>query len=442
MNRPTDHPENMPINWPLVDFVNGGHLHFLHIGKCAGTSVRLLAQSCFSASETYQHRVASHGYLPPRRFIEEWNGDTQGAFSSDHLGSTIFEICEQPLNVFTWLRDPMETSISTLYFIKQQVEIAARRAPSFLAVAEIVSASNGPYDAFMRVSDHLKGQPVREFHPFRPLTYLLAQPARLADLPTADVVSSAVKTLHQCFFIGLLEEQAASLEMFSRFVPLRCPQRTFRMNPTLVRPDTVAALTETQISEIKTVLVGEYQVYEEGKRLWELQKSALQQEGWLDQTSDERTAHAFRRLYPTFQPQGRWTADAAAFAEGFSDFEFHDATAGRDKLFWRWTSPGERAAIRLPIQPGQQVRLSIEISKITPKPQLEGLRLAVGGVPLPLAPMTSTAGGYRFEAIVPNEQLSESGTEIEILNDCPFRPSISDPRRLGAAVLAIAWQPQ
>jgi hypothetical protein len=440
MNGPPPTFGGTPVGWPLPVFLPGGHLHFLHIGKCAGTSVRLLVQSCFATDECFQHRIGSHGYLGPAQFEDSWREHPSGAFSCSHVGSSIFDLCAKPLNVFTWLRDPLEAVFSIIYFIAQQVEISAGRTASFIAVAEIVRGAKNPFEAFLKVAELHRNASANEFHPLRPLSYLLSQPARRADLPYPEAVRTSVDTLRKCFFIGLLEEQQTSLEMLSRFLPLRSPARSFRMNPTLVRPDTRLALTEEQAAEVRSMLAGEYGVYDEGKRLWDLQRKALQEEGWLTQPPERRITHAFRRLHPELLERGRWTADSPAFAEGINDMEFTDSDAPGGKLFWRWTSPGDRAAIRLPIQTGQTVRFSLELSKITPPPQLKAIGLAVGGREVPLRYRGRSAHGYYFETILHKYLLSEQGTEVEICT-APFRGSESDPRQLGVAILAIAWEP-
>jgi len=439
MPEPPPHFVGMPNGWPLPDFLSGGHLHFLHIGKCAGTSVRLLAQSCFSAEESFQHILGVHGYPPPHQFEAAWADHPSGAFSCSHVGSTIFELCDTPLNVFTWLRDPLETCFSTLYFVMQQVDIAARRSPSFVAVADIVRSSAGPHDAFLKVAECFKDQPVQDFHPFRPLTHLLSQPARRAGKSRTEVVRSAIDSLHKCFFIGLVEEQQTSLEMLSRFLPLRSPKHPFCVNRTLIRPNTKESLTEEQTLEISTMLAGEYEVYHEAKRLWELQRTALQEEGWLRLQPEQRATQAFRRLHPVLLEQGRWTADAPAFAEGLNDVEFDEATSASGRFFWRWTSPGDHAAIRLPIRPAPLMALSIEISKITPIPQIEAIGLAVGGERLPVCEIGQSEKTLTFLAIVRGSLLSEEGSDLEIFSSTPFRPSLGDPRQLGAAIVSISW---
>ena len=218
--------DGAPGDWPLARFIPGGHVHFLHIGKCAGTSVRLLVQSCYPADESFQHILGAHGYLGPEEFQNAWRLHPKGMFSSMHLGSAVFDLGTAPLNVFTWLRDPLDAAFSILYFVTQQAALSpARRAGDFGVVAGIVTSARNPFDAFCGVAEHFGDKPVEVFHPLRPLSHLLSQPAWRHDLPPADAVRTAIQTLRKCFFIGLLEEQQTSLEMLSRFVPLRCPAR-------------------------------------------------------------------------------------------------------------------------------------------------------------------------------------------------------------------------
>jgi|GEM_PF-5005563 len=432
--------DTTPAGWPLAEFLPDAHVNFLHIGKCAGTSVRLLVQSCFSASETLQHILGEHRYLTTRKLEGAFGRDYVGKFSSSHVGSMIFELTTAPLNVFTWLRDPLETAFSTIYFIAQHAAISGEvLSREFYIVKDIVDSSKSPFEVFLKVVELFANQPIHAFQPSRPLSFVLARSARRRDLPYPETVRASIDALHKCFFIGLLEEQHQSLEMLSRFLPLRCPARTFRANSTLVRPDTARGLTPDQTEEARAILAGEYEIYNEGKRLWNLQREALRAEGWIDLPPEERACRSFRRLYSGLLDCGRWTAGDAAFAEGLHDVEFEDDSGGR--VFWRWTSPGDRAAIRLPVRPGRTIKLTVEISRITPPPQLEAIGIEIDGRRLPLRYMGRSEHGFLFETILHKERLPKDGVDVGILNARPFRASATDPRQLGVAVLSITWKP-
>jgi len=43
-----------PKGWPISSFHQGGHLHFLHLFKCSGTSIRLVMVNCFNGRKSHQ----------------------------------------------------------------------------------------------------------------------------------------------------------------------------------------------------------------------------------------------------------------------------------------------------------------------------------------------------------------------------------------------------
>lgn len=436
---PWDKP---PADWPLPAYQPGGHLHFLHLPKCAGTTVRLLAQNCFDAGSNLQFLARHHGYMSPKRFELDVQAHRTARFSAEHYGSGIFNLAPQRLSVFTWLRDPIDAALSTVYFIAQQHQLKVHRkeVKTFTLVAAAVQSASSPYEAILAVIESCRNTGIgSSFHPLQPLSFLLANPSR--HPVNERTVPSAIETLRSCFFIGLVEEQIVSLQMLSRFLPLRCPSADFHVNRTHIRPVVADAFTDSERKAMRELLSHEYEIYDEGRRLWELQFRAVEAEGWLEQPEAERLARAMRRFYAAPLPRGSWSADAAAFADGFNDIEFETSPDDSSCFYWRWTSPGNRAAIRLPIDSCAGVRLVVEISTVTPVRQLKMLRMRVEGSDVMLRYDGHFGRCYRFVCIIDPGPTSEIGMDLEFLVDETFRGGPSDPRQLGIALHSISWQP-
>lgn len=433
--------ETMAPGWPISPYVLGGQLHFLHLGKCAGTTVRLIVQNCFAAPEILQFIVGLHGYIKREDFEAATREHPSARFSAAHFGSTIFNIAPGPLNVFTWLRDPLDAAFSIIYFVQQQHAHTDREEhrKKWEPYAGAVKSAKSPFEALNSVIELCRRTGTADFNPLRPLSFLLADPP--ANPGLNDPISSAITTLERCFFVGLLEEQQTSLEMLSRFLPLRCPAGAFQTNQCLNRPSASRQLTGEERRELLELLAPDYEVYAAGKRIWELQRDALKAEGWFDQPLEQRQTQAFHQLYPESTDSGRWTAEDRAFAEGFHDIEFDEAEGEAGNFFWRWMLASHRTAIRLPITPGLGVCLSIEFAEITPTESLKTLRLLVGGIERGLRYRGRHGRCHRFDVIVERWPDGHVGMDLELTGSKCFKPPLPDTRTLGVALHAISWEP-
>ena len=111
--------------------------------------------------------------------------------------------------------------------------------------------------------------------------------------------------------------------------------------------------------------------------------------------------------------------------------EFEETPTLEGRIYWRWTSPGGKAAIKLPTRPGRTIKLTVEISKITPLPQLQALALGIGGETLPLRYMGRSELGFLFETIMGRDLLPDEGADIQIFNSAPRLCNRPPPTRRG-----------
>ncbi len=430
-----------PAYWPVASFNPAAHTHFMHLPKCAGTSVQLIAQNAFDLGSIITPDDQMQ-YCPPAKFEFLARKLPHSKFSCGHIGSGIFALFTPPSNVFTWLRDPVDAAISISLFIRQQflLKIKDPHYPddSYNGwVAKTVS-NLGLHEALLQILQSGRHNESTSFEVSRPLSNLLT---KIPKNRSTDSISTAIKTLHECFLIGLVEEQKKSLEMLSRFLPIRCPAGTFHVHKTRDRPENFAPLTASQREVIRDLLAAEYEIYNEGVQLWRELYAALEKEGWFRVEPLECAYAAITRLHNSCTTSGCWRADQAVFAEGLHDIDFLPGQATEEKRVWQWTAPGRRAAIRLPIPPCQNSRVALTISEVTPLPQIHSLRISADGKAVGLRYREKNQQGYSFEFILHAHEARGFGVDIELIAENILRPGGIETRELGVALNEISWEP-
>ena len=143
-----------PKGWPVSSFHQGGHLHFLHLFKCSGTSIRLVMVNCFNGRKSHQILAKFHQYLRLKEFAGASDLLYVADYSASHTGPVIFNQGLPSLNVFTWLQDPLDTLLSSVYFSLQQATREASKYQRPLSPAHtLIHSATSPFDAVMKLVD-------------------------------------------------------------------------------------------------------------------------------------------------------------------------------------------------------------------------------------------------------------------------------------------------
>jgi hypothetical protein len=88
-------------------------LHFLHIPKTAGTSIRTWIMDVYRETDW----LPCHFLKELQQYsIDEVNNYH---FFSGHLGNTWYNLLSRPPHTFTWLRHPIQREISQYFYIKK-----------------------------------------------------------------------------------------------------------------------------------------------------------------------------------------------------------------------------------------------------------------------------------------------------------------------------------
>ena len=92
-------------------------LHFLHIPKTAGTSIRTWLMDLYSEKDWLPCHFLEDIEQIPSQEIRKYH------FFSGHLGINWYDNLPNPPHTFTWLRNPLAREISQYYYIKKNINI-------------------------------------------------------------------------------------------------------------------------------------------------------------------------------------------------------------------------------------------------------------------------------------------------------------------------------
>ncbi len=401
-----------------------------------------MVENAFHFEESLQGLARANRYFSALAFPNVIRFFPQAKCSSNHSGAHGLGSLPRGSQVFTWLRDPIDAAFSGLHFLMQELSFSDEPEKQDLhaKLKEVVSTSSSPYDAYMKAVQLTQASADVFFQGIQPLIRCLSPRGRQSvDPPSADF---AIKTLQQLFFIGLVEEQETSIKMLARFLPLRVTREPLRANKTLDRPRSISHFPNEQLEELRELFSADYELYREARRIWELQRQALEEEGWLEQSVFWINQRSLSRIYRGDKPslEGCWTASEPVFADRLADKEFMLSPDKTNPVIWRWTSPGDSASVSLPIEARLGSRIVIEIFHITPIASLRSLKVSIDGVQAALRYLGRKESCYRYEVLLQPLQSQTLGIDLTIAAEKPFIEP-QGARSLGIALSAIRWQP-
>ena len=189
-------------------------LHFLHIPKTAGTSIRTWLMDLYSEKDWL-----------PCHFLEELETFTSEEikkyhFFSGHLGINWYDKLPNPPHTFTWLRQPLAREISQYYYIKNTIDflLSLSHSPSkadylnavhHLSMSELYKSS-----AYLGFYDNLQ---------VRFLAGIFPQKQQEPIYCDDNILNIAKENLLNLFFWGICElmEDSVSLFNYSLGIPPR-----------------------------------------------------------------------------------------------------------------------------------------------------------------------------------------------------------------------------
>mgnify|MGYP005843678167 CR=1 FL=1 len=407
-------PGSSPYGPPSL---GGRPMYFVHIPKTAGTSIRRMLAQRFHENDVFSpdHAVAVVAPSDLRRFV------------AIHRSIALTSMFPTRPFVLTFLRDPIERTVSSFHFRREQlghpgVLTGARRAEAELC-------------ARMSLPELARSEPALAARILGNVqTWFLSYPG---TEPPHDVVGggdldTAKRNLAALDCLGLVERMTDSLAMLCRTLGWEPFPSVLLDNRTQRRP-AVAEIDSATRSVIEELTWQDAELYRYAKELFE-----------------ERLRAAMNRPPTAPPPDG---ADGPSSVS----LDFGDPLPPRWGLYaiergplgtYRWTGPDREAWVEVAVAGGRALLLEVHVLMALRPELLDGLRLSVNGRPLPTV-RADGRDGFRFRAEVPAEVLAARRGPARVGLTVPATflpaevdPSNADPRRLGVAVSRVSLTPR
>jgi hypothetical protein len=389
---------------------------FLHIRKAAGSSLRGLLGNTFPVNRVLFNAHSVGGPQEP--------GDA--LFATGHVDFDYARRFAIPPTIFTTIRQPVSRCLSAYYFFQSHDENFFRILATELTDTEFQARRRFAERA--RHLDMLRFLVEEESLARAWLSNIQARQLAgdsCAGLSDDDprLLETALANLSKCDLAGIVEQLDDTLRLlghmtnWGRLGPLQHLNRTIQPKMADVDPRCLEILRSWNLLD--------FQLYEEGCRLFELKLQALGHKS-LDEVS----------LDPAGLANGEeFTPDMPIRGYGWHERERYQ---GR----WLCWNAAITATLDLSLSRSGYSRFRCLLSHVISQDALDTLQVSLNSARLSLQ-KSEAEGGILLEGAIPESALRTSPHRARIRFDCPvlqrpcdINPSSPDSRSLG---VAIGW---
>jgi hypothetical protein len=405
-------------------------IYFLHVPKCAGTTLRLLFENAFPADRIMAAYASINGKTNAynSRDLPDYRGPMHGlSLYRGHFGWDLLTL--QPgLNwrLFTVLREPTDRLLSQYGYLKQLGRLPA--AVDFETwIHRDINVTNlmTSYFARNQLQRTVKGCE-----------------AVLSAVTSAS--AEALANLSKCEAVGVCEAMEDTVNLFASKADILPPTNTVRNNPTLNRMtrDSIPARVKTHVNAL---LESDYALYAKGCEIFH-REMELFGESISVESGQARDAVAVRQHLRTTHlrrfaaEQGQlparkvilWKPDDPFLGENLHEREEHHG----ERL--RWTGPDRVTRFHMRLDLTSTWALFMTFHAATPLAHLQAAHLNVNGKPLPLTLEERTDGSFLAQAVIGMEILACSSTDLAHFElETPVIRGANEFRMLGVAMTSI-----
>ena len=401
--------------------------YFLHVRKCAGTTMRHILENAFPAAQMmaayhqiyYEHELA--GFEPARQHSYR--------YYEGHFGWRLPTIVPaRHWTILTLLREPVDRMISLFSYMQQFGQLPAGMSLEAW-LDEQVCAKDLATSYFVPDS--------------RGLTEKGCEVARAT---INNLRERAFANLGRCAGVGVAEAMEESVNLFASLTDALPPRNTGRYNVTMNRPrrDDISHALRAKMEHL---LESDRALYERARAMHraaslrlvdECSRAAgknLDTDGvreYLRESSRMRHAASMALCPPPAMVA--WSPDDIFRGENLQSREEH----GGERL--RWTGPSEMTRFELYLGPDRDWVLTLRLHRATPPGHVQAARLSVNGVPLTLERATDE-GGFLITSGLERSVAALSGDGVATLElHSPVVRGQGEFRMLGVAMKAVALQ--
>lgn len=408
---------------PLAD---EERLHFLHIPKTAGRSVRAVLENHFSWSELCPGTVLPDIFACAPSELSRWR------LFCGHYGRYIHGLLDRAPVEMTFLRDPIARSVSHYRDLQTREGtwlyeyVNTHTFDEFVLDPVVSTELMNLQTRFLALGDIDKdffGYSRRRDGDL---------PGLIADFLSPALLDKALESLDAMAFVGLQERFDESLVLLAATFGWAPPREAPRRNTAKAGFDlsTVSARAMDRLREITAL---DQELYDH---------AAARFDATMQEVTPARVEAAYAA---SMAARPRLAGVRLDFACPFEGKGWYDRERGADGVVRRWTGPEPTAWMDLPLETGRALRLRFKAGAQT-MDVIAGVRVALNGVELPCRswPITVPETAKRvFDVVLPADVLASQPEFARIefrlpRTVCPAEesPGSKDQRRLG---LRFEW---
>lgn len=396
-------------------------VYFLHVRKCAGTSIRLLMDNMYDASEIMSPYAGK--YYPKDLTGEESN--YPHAFCRGHFRWMIPSLFpEVNWNIVTVLRDPVDRMLSLFFYNKQIKKIHEN-----LTFEEW-------FENHLTLEDTIVGNFLTSVNDTTDVG------AKSVNKQTLALLSQAQNNLKKCLAVGLLENIEESLNILAWRMNILVPKFIPRNNPTLQR-SAAHEISDQLRTDIESVLAADMILYKEASERFARDVLIMHAEFNAYDSKDIR--HNLRLRYiEQMALAGKalsnhliinWKPDNIFYGDNLHPRELY-----QDGCL-RWTGPNRTTNFYFYLGEPRDMRIAIRLYAVTPYDNVLSPILKLNNLDVPVTVLKNAEGDYEILANLSKETLSASKNGVaEFMLTTEIVRGEGEFRQLGVALKNILIQ--
>lgn len=398
-------------------------VYFLHVPKCAGTSLRLILENAFAARDILSPYA---GRYYPQDLIDIAREPVHRFYRGHFRWALPAALPDLDWQVVTVLRHPVDRLLSRFYYLQQHQFIHQQKTfeewfENDLALTDTLTV-------------HLTSRADNGTGAGR----LYVQSA------SREALAEALTNLEQCAVVGLFENLEDSVNLLAWHLGFLPPDLLPRNNQTSKRP-AVEEITAELRARIEDTLAADLALYAHARTLFaqgmhEL-RSALPP--GLGDSPDTASIRRWLRQ-ERFDSVSRESTSSADCIEWTPDDLFlGDNLQARELIqghCLRWTGPSETTPFHFFLGEAQDREMTLTLHPATPGNHVTAARLVVNDLPVQLEQRSSPAGSPCLVARLPREVMAQSQSGIATFKlTNPVITGAGEFRKLGLALQGIRF---
>jgi hypothetical protein len=412
-------------------------LYFLHIPKTAGGTLIYTLDNYFDQQDIFPALLLSDLLKTPD-LLERIN---QSRFIRGHFDAVTLSLIQRPLRVFTFLRNPVERTLSQFAHVSRHPEVA-------------YWDSDEHFNHHISLDDFLQTPQAEEFLANIQVRSLTSEWSGVEKLRFWDTTSPVMpdetrlalarRRLDTCVVVGIQERFDDSLRLLAYTFGFPMPEQVNNYNVSGERVQSTA-LSDTARDRLRALNQLDEALYHDGCERFERDYQVMRET--LDRHYPGLRGDIDAQLAADYQQrrQQRNTTSAGGVQQEWR-YDFGQPLIGTNwyrrepfqNRFFCWTGPETRSTLRYLLPAHQAYQMEIETLGAVSMEALESFHFRVNEVEIPLQRVGGEFGPL-FKGVIPQEALA--GHHQHVLAFIVEQPVRVETRTLGLSVLSLRFTP-